>query len=213
MQRTVILSDFDGTLTPTQVLNTLYEKFAAPSYKETLRRWDRGEISTMEEVETVLATVTASKAEMERYLGTVKLDPGFAALCQFCSRKNSPFAVVSDGFRWYIEYILKRHDLNGIKIFASEIAFEQDGFRFTYPWYDPETPFRATSKPRIVQDYQQEGYKVVFIGDGLSDQEVLGVADVIFAKGVLIDFAEERGISVLHFKTLEDVVKQMESGV
>jgi 2,3-diketo-5-methylthio-1-phosphopentane phosphatase len=212
MEKTVILSDFDGTLTPTQVLNTLYEKFADPSYKKTLRRWNRGEISTMEEVETVLATVTASKADMEEYLRTVELDPGFEALCQYCSRNNTPFAVVSDGFRWYIEYILRQHDLDGIKIFASDIFFEQDGIRFSYPWFDPMTPFRSTSKPKIVRDYQGEDYKVVFIGDGLSDQEVLGVADVVYAKGVLMEFAREKGIAARPFNRLIDVVQDLESG-
>ena len=211
MDRTIILSDFDGTLTPTQVLNTLYEKFADPSYKETLGRWNRGEISTMEEVETVLATVTASKAEMEEYLETVNLDPGFEALCQYCSSNNIPFAVVSDGFRWYIEYILRKHDLDGIKIFASEIYFEDDGIRFSYPWYDPGTPFRSTSKPKIVRDYQSRGFKVLFIGDGLSDQEVLGVADVVYAKGVLMEFARERGVPAHLFENLIDVVEDLES--
>ena len=210
--KTAVLSDFDGTITPTQVLNTIYEKFAAPSYKQTLRRWDRGEISTMEEVETVFKTVTSSKQEIEAYLDTVALDPGFKALRQYCADKGIYFAILSDGFCWYIDYILNKHAVNGTRVYASDIHFESDGFRFSYPWYDDSTPMRSTSKPTVVRDYQRRGFEVVFIGDGLSDQEVLGVADQVYAKDVLLKFARERGEEVKAFENLFEVVEDLKAG-
>jgi 2,3-diketo-5-methylthio-1-phosphopentane phosphatase len=210
--KTAILSDFDGTITPTQVLNTIYEKFAAPSYKQTLARWDKGEISTMEEVETVFKTVTSSRQDIEVYLDTVELDPGFIALRQYCSDHGYLFAILSDGFCWYIDYILNKHNVNGTKVYASDIHFEENGFRFSYPWYDPSTPMRSTSKPTVVRDYQRRGYKVVFIGDGLSDQEVLGVADVVYAKDVLLKYAFEVGELVVQFEELVEVVEDLKAG-
>jgi 2,3-diketo-5-methylthio-1-phosphopentane phosphatase len=210
-QKTAILSDFDGTITPTQVLNTIYEKFAAPSYKETLARWDKGEISTMEEVETVFKTITSSKRDIEGYLDTVALDPGFQALRRYCMENDHHFAVLSDGFFWYIDYILNKHGVNGTEVYASDIHFEENGFRFSYPWYDPSTPMRSTSKPTVVRDFQRRGYEVVFIGDGLSDQEVLGVADVVYAKDVLLEYAMEIGEQVKPFTSIEDVVEDLKA--
>ena len=207
-----ILSDFDGTITPTQVLNTIYEKFAAPSYKETLARWDKGEISTMEEVETVFKTITSSKQDIEEYLDTVALDPGFQALRRYCMENDHHFAILSDGFCWYIDYILNRYGVNGTKVYASDIQFEENGFRFSYPWYDDSTPMRSTSKPTVVRDYQRRGYEVLFIGDGLSDQEVLGVADVVYAKDVLLEFALETGEQVKSFESLVELVQDLKAG-
>ena len=206
-----ILSDFDGTITPTQVLNSIYDKFAAPSYKQTLARWNRGEISTMEEVESVFKTVTSSQQDIEGYLDTVELDPGFSTLHQYCSQMDYRFAVLSDGFCWYIEYILNKHGLNGTRIFASDIYFENGGYRFSYPWYDESTPMRSTSKPSVVRAFQRSGYTVIFIGDGLSDQEVLGVADEVYAKDVLLEFAVERGVAVRSFENLMDVVEDLKA--
>ena len=207
--RTAVLSDFDGTITPSQVLNTIYDKFAAPSYKQTLARWNRGEISTMEEVETVFKTVTSSQQDIEVYLDTVALDPGFSALRRYCKQMDYKFAVLSDGFCWYIDYILNKHGVNSTRIFAGDIHFEKDGFRFSYPWYDESTPMRSTSKPTVVRAYQRRGYRVVFIGDGLSDKEVLGVAEEVYAKDVLLEFALESGVAVTAFENLLDVVEDL----
>ncbi len=92
-----VLSDFDGTITTNNVLNSLYGKFAAPSYRETLERWNRGEISTMEEIETVFSTISASRAEMESFLDTIELDPGFPSLLKYCLETMITLVIVSDG--------------------------------------------------------------------------------------------------------------------
>jgi 2-hydroxy-3-keto-5-methylthiopentenyl-1-phosphate phosphatase len=205
-----VLSDFDGTITTNNVLNSLYEKFAAPSYRETLERWNRGEISTMEEIETVFATVSASRAEMEFFLDTVELDPGFPSLLTYCLAAGIKFVIVSDGLRWYIEYIMRYHGIQEVAVYACEIHFERGGYRFSYPWFDPSTPLRSVSKSTIVSDYQSRGYKVVFIGDGVSDFEAAQVADIVYARDVLLDYTKHHGIQAREFSDMGDIVGDLE---
>jgi 2,3-diketo-5-methylthio-1-phosphopentane phosphatase len=201
-----VLSDFDGTITTNNVLNSLYEKFAAPSYRETLERWNRGEISTMEEIETVFDTVSASRAEMESFLDMVELDPGFPSLFIYCREAGSKFVIVSDGLRWYIEYIMRHHGIQEVAVYACEIHFERGGYRFSYPWFDPSTPLRSVSKSTIVRDYQSWGYKVVFIGDGVSDFEAAQVADIVYARDVLLDYTKDHEIQALEFSNMGDII-------
>ena len=204
--RIAVLSDFDGTITICNVLNSLYEKFAAPSYRETLERWNRGEISTMEEIETVFATISASRAEMESFLDTVELDPGFPSLLNYCLEAGIKFVIVSDGLRWYIEYIMRHHGIKEVAVYACEIHFERGGYRFSYPWFDSSTPMRSVSKSTIVRDYQSRGYKVVFIGDGVSDFEAAQVADIVYARDVLLDYTKDHGIQAREFSDMGDII-------
>jgi 2,3-diketo-5-methylthio-1-phosphopentane phosphatase len=201
-----VLSDFDGTITTNNVLNSLYGKFAAPSYREILERWNRGEISTMEEIETVFATISASRAEMESFLDTVTLDPGFPSLLKYCREAGIKFVIVSDGLVWYIEYILRHHEIQEVSVYACEIQFEEGGYRFSYPWFDPSTPLRSVSKSTIVRDYQSWGYKVIFIGDGVSDFEAVQVADIVYARDVLLDYTEDNGIQAREFSDMGDII-------
>ena len=202
-----VLSDFDGTITTNNVLNSLYEKFAAPSYRETLERWNRGEISTMEEIETVFATISASRVEMESFLDTVELDPGFPSILKYCLEAGIKFVIVSDGLVWYIEYIMRHQEIQEVEeVYACEIHFDQGGYRFSYPWFDPSTPMRSVSKSTIVRDYQSRGYKVVFIGDGVSDFEAAQVADIVYARDVLLDYTKDHGIQAREFSDMGDII-------
>ena len=205
----VILSDFDGTITTINVLDSLYEEFGGSSYRYYMERWQRGEISTMEEIENIFATFSASQADMEAFLRTVELDPGFTSLLGYCRQREFPFAIVSDGLRWYIDYILDFHGVGGVEVFAAEISFAPGGFQFEYPWYDPAFPLRATAKPLIIEDYQEKGYEVIFIGDGLSDVEAAGAADVVYAKDILLVEARTRGIEARVYENLHEVYRDL----
>ncbi len=203
--RKVVLCDFNGTLTPYIVIDHIYKTFAECGL-EFAERWERGEISTMEEMESTFATVKASREEIERELEKVDLVPGVSEFISACLERGYSFAIVSDGLQWYIEYILRQHGITGVRIIASQIHFEPGGFRFSYPWYDPEIPLRATSKPTIVRRYQDRGAKVAFVGDGTSDFEVVGVADLIYARRKLAAYCQSKGIPAIEFTDFFDLL-------
>lgn len=204
-----LLTDFDGTVTTINVLDSLYEHFAGPSYRIHMERWNRGEISTMEEIEKVFSTVRASRQGMETFLRTVNIDPGFKPLLGYCREKTYPFAIVSDGLRWYIDYVLNNHGIERTNVYAGDIFFEEEDFRFEYPWFDPAYPLRSTAKPVIVKEYQRRGHRVIFVGDGLSDVEAAEIADVVYAKDVLLEITRERGIEAREFEDLFDVYQDL----
>ena len=212
LPRTAVLCDFDGTATPCIVMDALYRRYAAPSWEEVTARWERGEIGTRQEIETNFSTITAGRAEMERFLDTVPLDPGFRSLVDLCRERGHVFALVSDGLTWYINHVLDRHGIQGVRVYANEVYFEPEGFRFSFPWYSEESPKRATSKVTLVRQHQALGMRVVFIGDGLSDVEVAGVADVLYARDALLAYCQERGIPARPFVNLEDVLAELRAG-
>jgi 2-hydroxy-3-keto-5-methylthiopentenyl-1-phosphate phosphatase len=201
------LCDFDGTICPTQMMDFLYQRFAACGM-EFAERWGRGEISTQEEIESTFATIRAGREEMEAALDTIEIDPHFPALLEFCRSRDNSFAIVSDGLEWYIDYILARHGLCGVDIYANQIHFKGRGFGFNFPWYDDETPMRGVCKPRIVRRYQERGRKVVYAGDGESDFDVIGVADHIFARRKLASFAREQGVEFTGFEGCDDLLQK-----
>ncbi|MFX0145503.1 MAG: MtnX-like HAD-IB family phosphatase [Candidatus Hodarchaeota archaeon] len=204
------LCDFDGTVCPTQMMDFLYGRFAACGL-EFAERWGRGEISTQEEIVSTFDTVSANREEMEAALDTIEIDPHFPAFLQFCRDQDYSFAIVSDGLEWYIDYILARHDIYGVDIYANQIHFEDRGFRFEFPWYDDETPMRGVCKPMIVRRYQDRGRVVVYAGDGKSDFEVIGVADLVFARRKLARFAREQGVDFTEFRDCRDLLEKWQT--
>lgn len=203
-----VLCDFDGTVVACETVELLYRRFAAPSCMELVQQWILGEIGTQEELQGCFATMTASRSEMEAVLDTVSIDPGFPALLELCRRREHAFALVSDGLTWIIDHILAHHGIQDIAIYANQIHFEPQGIRLSFPWHDPEYPKRGVPKPVIVRRYQAEGWRVAYIGDGLTDIEVLGVADAIYARDRLLDYARQHGIEVVSFSDFSDLLEK-----
>jgi 2-hydroxy-3-keto-5-methylthiopentenyl-1-phosphate phosphatase len=206
-----VLADFDGTLTNVNVLETLYWKFGAPSCQEVVKRWDRGEISTMDEIYTCFSTFNATRVEMEDALRNIRVDPAIHQFLFFCRERGYPFAIVSDGLRWYIEFILKDNGIPNVTIYANEIEFVKNGFKFSFPWYDGLSPLRGVSKAKVVQSFQMKDYQVVFIGDGLSDTDAIHAADIVYARDGLLEYARLIGIVAKEFNGLSDIVNNWET--
>jgi len=211
--KVAVLCDFDGTIALRQVIPTLYEHFAGPSCMEVVQRWMRGEVGTKEEFRICFGSITASRAEMEAVLDSVPIDPAFPRLLDFCRQRGYRFAIVSDGLRWYINYILARYGIHGLTVYANEIYFEPQGIRLAFPWYSADAPLRGVSKKGIIRRYQADGCKVVFIGDGLSDIDAVQVADVLYANDDLLAYCRKHGIPAIEFSDLSDVLAKWVYGL
>jgi 2,3-diketo-5-methylthio-1-phosphopentane phosphatase len=205
-----VLCDFDSTIVPCETVGEIYRHFAAPSCWEFVQRWIRGEISTPQELQACFRTIKATRAEMESLLTTIRIDPAFPHFLGLCQERGYHFAIVSDGLSWCVDHILRQHGICGITVYSDEIHFEPDGFRFSFPWYHPESPTRGVSKSAIVQRYQVQGNSVVFIGDGLSDTDAVQVADVVYAREQLLEYCRKRGIQAVGFSDFADLLARWE---
>lgn len=206
-----ILSDFDGTISPMVVLDSLYFRFGSPACREINRSWERGDISTPDEIRGCFATMSTSQMELEAFLDTVPIDPAFPQAYEYFRKIGYPFAIVSDGLRWYIDYILHRFGIEGMCIYANEIQFEPGGYQFSFPWYDDHTPKRGTGKRAIVQNYQKDGFRVVFIGDGLTDTDAALTADLVYARAGLADFTRVNNIPAIEFSDYSDLLSKWQA--
>jgi 2,3-diketo-5-methylthio-1-phosphopentane phosphatase len=202
-----VLCDFDGTISPYDILDILYDKFAGQECQELTKKWDQGEISTPAEIQGCFASMRATRTEMESALDPVQLVPGFSDFVRFCHERGHAFAILSDGLRWYIDYILKRHGIADVTVYANDVEFAPNGMLIHSPWYHHDTPLRGTSKPAIIQKYHAEGFTVIFIGDGPTDVEAVEVADIVFAKGRLVEYCRTKGIPFTEFDHFSDVIQ------
>lgn len=202
----MVLCDFDGTITRQGTLDILYRNFAGCGF-EYADAWSRGEISTPQELQLTFATVTATREEMEARLSQdTVFDPGIYDLLNFCRRRGFGFGIVSDGLDWVIHFLLEQHGIRDVEIYTNHVVFTPQGIRFEFPYASPDFPTRGTAKPVIIRRKQQEGKKVVFVGDGMSDTDAVWAADVIYAKDALARYCQENGLRAHLFNNLDEIV-------
>ena len=208
----VVFLDFDGTITTRDATDAILEAFADPGWLAIEEAWVTGQIGSRECLAAQIALVTASEDQVNHLLDTIDVDPGFSSLLDVCAAERSAVHIVSDGFDYCIERILKRPDRNHhAQLTSSHIvssSLHRDGAGWRAAFLHPSEPCRhgcATCKPAAMQRLNADGALTVFVGDGFSDRHAAKCADVVFAKDKLARFCEETSIPYAPFDTLSTV--------
>lgn len=183
----VILTDFDGTITEVDVGTLIWERLTPPS-AETLRRLAADEIgSRLAYLET---TARVDPAQGVALAQQVAIDPHFKEFSAWAGTQGLPLAVVSDGFTFYIDPILRREGLSHLPVFANEWVSPGE---LAWPHGNPACDRCGCCKAAVSRRLRQAGSQVIYLGDGVSDLYAAGHADYIFARGRLARYLEEQG--------------------
>ena len=206
--RVTVLCDFDGTITPSDLADFIFSRFAACGLFYS-RQWAQELIDTREEILRTFATIRAGPDEIAAALALIDIDPTFQELVDFTRQREIELAVVSDGLDWAIDTVLKAHGIQGLPVYSNHVVFEGGRMTCEFPWYDPLTPLVGVCKPLVVRRYRQDGGRVIFIGDGRSDREAVLEVDLVFARDALAQYCREQGIPAKEFNNFSEICSQI----
>jgi len=206
---TSILCDFDGTVTKRDVAGMILKEFASDNWLEMERKYRMGEISSREALSRQFGLVQKNKKELLRFVEEfAKLDPSFMDFVEFCQSKKISLALVSEGLDFYIQYLLKKWNLN-LVFYANKAQFKKGRIQIDFPFSDDECDLCGNCKLKFVLSLQEKGEKVIYIGDGYSDVCPSEKADTVFAKGDLLKQCKARRISCIEFRDFGDILEKM----
>ncbi|MFT5206702.1 MAG: 2-hydroxy-3-keto-5-methylthiopentenyl-1-phosphate phosphatase [Candidatus Omnitrophota bacterium] len=206
----ICVIDFDGTISRIDVIDGLLQRYGDESLWQPLEgAWLNGEISSDDCMSRQLNTISVKPAELEQYINSIELDSGFDDLVRYLDEAKMPLLILSDGFDYFIERILKKHDLGHVQYKSNHLSF--DGKQFT-----PEFPYKhaickkcANCKRRAIQILRPEYEKIIFVGDGLSDCCAIDEADIVYAKARLAQFCLEKKRVFTPYSNLDDVLNDI----
>ena len=211
MRKIAVLCDFDGTVAQDDVGNLLFRTFAPEGgAAEVVSKWKRGEISSRECLEEEASLAKCCAEELQKFVHARPLDPYFKDFHDFARQRGIEVVVLSDGLDYYIERILMRNGLGEIEFFANQLRLEGQKMRVEFPWFNLlECTDCGCCKTHHLLRYREEGYFIVFVGDGLSDRCPCESADLVFAKGDLLDHCKKKNIAHIEFKNFRDVEREV----
>lgn len=193
--------DFDGTVSTDDVAMHVLERLASPGWRELDDRYERGELGSRAYLAGLWQHLsTVPMRELLSVAEEVPLDPGTGPLVRYLRAAGSEVTVVSDGLGYYVRSRCSPLD---VAVLANDV---EEG-RPTFAHADPTCPcgLCGTCKMRPVRDARARGRIAVVVGDGTSDRHAAAVADVVFAKGRLVEWCESSSLPYLPFVHLGDV--------
>jgi 2,3-diketo-5-methylthio-1-phosphopentane phosphatase len=199
-----VFVDFDGTIVPCDATDFLFERFAEPSWQAVEQEWQTGLIGSRECMTRQVALLRATPAELLDAAAELSIDRGFAAFVSECERHAIGMTVVSDGFDLVIDTILRKAGLR-LPFVANHL--ESDGskrWRVTFPSARSDCRALAGNCKCAITEPHSASVKVV-IGDGRSDFCIAGLADLVFAKGKLLELCQRNGAVHHSFEDFREV--------
>jgi 2-hydroxy-3-keto-5-methylthiopentenyl-1-phosphate phosphatase len=198
-----VLLDFDGTISETDTTDLLLERFADAAWHAIEDEWKAGRIGSRECMVRQIDLVRATPAEMDAFIGTVRIDPGFGGFVERFRKLGHNLTVVSDGLDRTIRTVLDRADID-LPYFANHLQWRgDDRWRLTFPHAKGTC---ATLAGNCKCSRIEEGPRMltIMVGDGRSDFCVAGRADLVLAKGSLLQHARANDLPHYAFETFEE---------
>jgi 2,3-diketo-5-methylthio-1-phosphopentane phosphatase len=201
--RTAYLCDFDGTICPDDIGASLVERFGVGddrAARELLQRWTQGEVGHRELTVAESARLRVEESEARAFALGFALDPGFAGFVAEARGRGDQVMVVSEGFEFYLADQLARAGLGDLPIAGNRARFEAGGVVPEFPWSSDGCGRCGNCKAQHARRWRERGYRVVMVGDGLSDRCGAEASDAVLAKGSLLAWCRERGVPATPFE-------------
>ena len=192
MKKTIVFSDFDGTITLHDTFVDLLKKFSTPGLADRLMAQMYAQTLTLRQGVTQLLESIPS----DQYLNIIEFSKphpirsGFPEFLDFLESHDVPCVVVSGGVRIMVETVLKEFKPRLAGLHAVDLDASGDYFN-VIPNYAGETELVA--KVNIMAKYEFDDS--IAIGDSITDFKMAMAADLVFARDRLAKYLDEQGKS------------------
>jgi 2,3-diketo-5-methylthio-1-phosphopentane phosphatase len=198
-----VFVDFDGTIVPRDVTDTVLETFADASWLEIEADWKAGKIGSRECLARQVALIKAKPEELDGLIASIDVDPGFPAFVEFCRNEGLGISVLSDGLDRAIRGVLARYKLD--LPFAAN-ALEQvgdDGWKLSFPHMKPSCVSQS-GNCKCAAAMAKAAPATVMVGDGRSDFCISNRATYVLAKGSLATHCETNNLPHSKFNVFDE---------
>lgn len=210
MAEVALLIDFDGTISPVDISNAFFTRFASEDARVAVEEWKSGLISSRDCLRREIEAYDGDFERLRQFARSQPIDPGFATLREECAHRGIDIAVVSDGLDFYIEPFLDAHGVT-VDLYSNGLAIKDGEPTLRFPYYNEDCGSCANCKSGHVEREKQKGKLTIYVGDGLSDKCAVSKADIVFAKGDLKQYCEKNDIKHFAFDSLDEVAGMIRS--
>ena len=209
-EKTLVQCDFDGTVIDKDVSFLLLDDFADGDWRKVLKQYQEGKITVGRFNTEAFAMIKADKDTLLGHIANkLVVRSGFREMVEYCRNQGFRFVIVSNGQDFYIEKILSDMGMTDIEFFSASSLFRPEGVVVQYIGPDG-SPLNSDFKETYVRLFLNEGYRILYIGNGESDFLPAQQCHHIFATGNLLECCKQSDIACTPFQDFYEVVSGMQ---
>ncbi len=208
-----IFVDFDGTITKLDVGESLFREFGDKEKVDNIiQKLLSDQISAKDSWIALCNSVPAfAQKDFDEFIDGIEIEDTFHDFVHYCNQNNFDMYVLSDGFDYYINRILKRENLQDLKVYSNKLLIDKMNLLIpSFPFYDSSCASSANCKRNHILSHSSEDDYTIFIGDGNSDKYTAQFCDFIFAKDDLLKYCERERITYFPYNNFDDVISRID---
>jgi len=212
MKKFAFVSDFDGTLTEKDFYKIISDEYLKGQCEEKYKEWKDKKIKDVEYLGYVFGNIKRTEKEIYEDIKNIKLDIFAKEFIKDIKNVGGEFIIVSAGTGYYIDKVLKNNDINDVEVYTNKGIFKDNGIHFVL---DENSEYYSEiygiDKMKVVKNLRSKYKKIFYAGDSEPDLRAALLADVVFAKGELIDFLKKEHKDFIEFNDFNDIWKKIKS--
>jgi 2-hydroxy-3-keto-5-methylthiopentenyl-1-phosphate phosphatase len=205
MPDSVLVSDFDGTMTANDFYKLVVERLLPPAALAPWAEYRAGRLTHFEALRDIFAKIRAPEADVEALAAAMQPDPRLTQSVARLRAAGWRIVIASAGSAWYIERVLAPLGLlDAVEVHANPGVYSPaTGLRLSLP---PASAFTCAEtgvdKAALVRFHLERGARVAFAGDGFADlpAALATPPDWRFARADLACALNERNQAFLPFE-------------
>jgi 2-hydroxy-3-keto-5-methylthiopentenyl-1-phosphate phosphatase len=202
MYERIVFVDFDGTVTSEETLSGLLMRMSPRGCESVIEDMLSEKVTLAEGLNIIFGNIPSSREnEIEDYISTVPLRPGFEEFLLYCRSVDLPVVILSGGIRQMVEY--KIRPLRGLikDVYSVELDTSGETMRMVAEHGNDK---EFMDKPAIMARYDYK--EAICIGDGYTDFSMAEISDVVFARDQLAAHMDEVGASYYRWEDYFDII-------
>ena len=200
-----VFIDFDGTIAVPDTTDLVLERFADPAWLEVEALWKAGLIGSRECMVRQVGMIRATRAELDAFVETLQVDPGFCAFIADCKARGLEIKVVSDGMDRVVKSVLERIGHGDLPVAANALAYLGGGrWELTSPHAGAGCRSASGTCKCAVAANMGAGFDLL-IGVGRSDRCLSEEVDFVFAKDSLVRHCRDNAVPHVAFEGFADL--------
>lgn len=199
---TIVVLDFDGTITLEDSVDVLLERHADARWQEAEHEWQSGRIGSRACLERQVECLRAAPEALDATIDGLAVDGSVHDVVAICAARGFRLLIASDGFDRVVSRTLSRIGAP-IPFIANALVHVGNG-RWSLR---PATPTDACRTGAANCKCRVATHHTVLIGDGRSDFCVAHRADLVLAKGRLATYCERERLPWVDIGSLADAAE------
>lgn len=207
---TAYVVDFDGTITTRDITLELALYYGGKEYLEIDKSYRIREIPIKTWLQRIAKFLPPDMRQLQnKALEWAEIRPGFNSFLKYARSRRSQVKVASDGLGFYIEPILEKYSLLGQFdfIYRNNTIVESSKRLAIYtPHAHKSCTVCGNCKAAHVVRLQEEGYTVIYIGDGSNDRFGASWSDHVCARDELAEACQIHNFSYSSWDNFYDII-------